>query len=158
MHHRSRPNQRSCKRRKQSRRLRPRQASRKCVEPSRCVQRNSQSRKQSRIHPRRNRMHQIVSLFVRLKELTLKSQSAMEAEIPRLNDGFLRPMARWSFGASNPVLASKIPAASTESQISEEGKHRPLKVAVISLGCAKNLVDAEIMLGSVLKCGMTVSS
>src|SRR6266851_7295559 len=63
-----------------------------------------------------------------------------------------------AFGASNPVLASKMPAASTESQISEEGKHRPLKVAVISLGCAKNLVDAEIMLGSVLKCGMTVSS
>ncbi len=63
-----------------------------------------------------------------------------------------------AFGASNPVVASKMPAASTESQISEEGKHRPLKVAVISLGCAKNLVDAEIMLGSVLKCGMTVSS
>ena len=29
---------------------------------------------------------------------------------------------------------------------------------MISLGCAKNLVDAEIMLGSVLKCGMKISS
>src|SRR5437667_5678631 len=34
----------------------------------------------------------------------------------------------------------------------------PLEVAMISLGCAKNLVDAEIMLGSVLKCGMKISS
>ena len=38
---------------------------------------------------------------------------------------------------------------------------RPLKrtkVGMISLGCAKNLVDAEIMLGSVLKRGMKVTS
>ena len=32
------------------------------------------------------------------------------------------------------------------------------KVGMISLGCAKNLVDAEIMLGSVLKRGMKVTS
>jgi len=32
------------------------------------------------------------------------------------------------------------------------------KVGMISLGCAKNLVDAEIMLGSVLKLGMKVTS
>lgn len=32
------------------------------------------------------------------------------------------------------------------------------KVGMISLGCAKNLVDAEIMLGSVLKRGMQVTS
>jgi len=32
------------------------------------------------------------------------------------------------------------------------------KVGMISLGCAKNLVDAEIMLGSVLKRGMNVTS
>src|SRR5256714_294885 len=32
------------------------------------------------------------------------------------------------------------------------------KVGMISLGCAKNLVDAEIMLGSVLKRGMEVTS
>ena len=31
---------------------------------------------------------------------------------------------------------------------------RPVKVGMISLGCAKNLVDAEIMLGSVLERGM----
>src|SRR5437868_9104313 len=34
----------------------------------------------------------------------------------------------------------------------------PAKVAMISLGCAKNLVDAEIMLGSVLECGMEITS
>jgi len=32
------------------------------------------------------------------------------------------------------------------------------KVGVISLGCAKNLVDAEIMLGSVLQHGMEITS
>src|ERR1700759_4305165 len=34
----------------------------------------------------------------------------------------------------------------------------PTKVGMISLGCAKNLVDAEIMLGSVLQKGMQVTS
>src|SRR5437667_5147438 len=33
-----------------------------------------------------------------------------------------------------------------------------IKVGMISLGCAKNLVDAEIMLGSVLERGMEVTS
>src|SRR5919201_3271761 len=32
------------------------------------------------------------------------------------------------------------------------------KVGMISLGCAKNLVDAEIMLGSVLQRGMKITS
>ena len=34
----------------------------------------------------------------------------------------------------------------------------PTKVGMISLGCAKNLVDAEIMLGSVLQRGMEITS
>src|SRR3977135_152912 len=34
----------------------------------------------------------------------------------------------------------------------------PPKVGMISLGCAKNLVDAEIMLGSVLQSGMQVTA
>ncbi len=33
---------------------------------------------------------------------------------------------------------------------------RPLRVGLISLGCAKNLVDAEIMLGSLLKDGVEI--
>jgi ribosomal protein S12 methylthiotransferase len=33
---------------------------------------------------------------------------------------------------------------------------RPLKVGLISLGCAKNLVDAEIMLGSLIKGGVEI--
>jgi ribosomal protein S12 methylthiotransferase len=35
---------------------------------------------------------------------------------------------------------------------------RRIKVGMISLGCAKNLVDAEIMLGSVLQRGMEITS
>src|SRR5213080_5318412 len=35
---------------------------------------------------------------------------------------------------------------------------RKPKVGMISLGCAKNLVDAEIMLGSVLQHGMEITS
>jgi ribosomal protein S12 methylthiotransferase len=33
-----------------------------------------------------------------------------------------------------------------------------LRVGLISLGCAKNLVDAEIMLGSLLKCGVEITN
>jgi ribosomal protein S12 methylthiotransferase len=36
--------------------------------------------------------------------------------------------------------------------------HRPLRVGLISLGCAKNLVDAEIMLGSLLKGGIEITN
>jgi ribosomal protein S12 methylthiotransferase len=36
--------------------------------------------------------------------------------------------------------------------------HRKIKVGMVSLGCAKNLVDAEIMLGSVTKHGMQVTA
>src|SRR5438874_5401319 len=37
-----------------------------------------------------------------------------------------------------------------------EIKDRPVRVGLISLGCAKNLVDAEIMLGSLLKDGVEI--
>ena len=36
--------------------------------------------------------------------------------------------------------------------------HRPVRVGLISLGCAKNLVDAEIMLGSLLKSGFEITN
>jgi ribosomal protein S12 methylthiotransferase len=35
---------------------------------------------------------------------------------------------------------------------------RPLRVGLVSLGCAKNLVDAEIMLGSLLKDGIQITN
>src|SRR2546425_12574186 len=38
----------------------------------------------------------------------------------------------------------------------QSSKERPLRVGMISLGCAKNLVDAEIMLGSLLKGGVEI--
>ena len=37
-------------------------------------------------------------------------------------------------------------------------RKEPLRVGLISLGCAKNLVDAEIMLGSLLKGGMEITN
>jgi ribosomal protein S12 methylthiotransferase len=36
--------------------------------------------------------------------------------------------------------------------------HRPLRVGLISLGCAKNLVDAELMLGALLKDGVEITN
>src|SRR5947199_8759691 len=41
-----------------------------------------------------------------------------------------------------------------------EKKHteRPVRVGLISLGCAKNLVDAEIMLGTLLKDGVEITN
>src|SRR3954451_18285345 len=41
---------------------------------------------------------------------------------------------------------------------SSESQSSPPKVGMISLGCAKNLVDAEIMLGSVRAKGMEITS
>ena len=35
---------------------------------------------------------------------------------------------------------------------------RPVRVGMISLGCAKNLVDAEIMLGALLKDGVEITN
>jgi ribosomal protein S12 methylthiotransferase len=37
-------------------------------------------------------------------------------------------------------------------------KRAPVRVGLISLGCAKNLVDAEIMLGSLLKSGLQITN
>jgi len=40
----------------------------------------------------------------------------------------------------------------------EAVRQQPLRVGVISLGCAKNLVDAEIMLGSLLQSGVEITN
>src|SRR6476620_4796967 len=40
----------------------------------------------------------------------------------------------------------------------KDPKDRPLRVGLIPLGCAKNLVDAEIMLGSLLKGGVEITN
>jgi ribosomal protein S12 methylthiotransferase len=42
--------------------------------------------------------------------------------------------------------------------MSKTTEQRPLRVGLISLGCAKNLVDAEIMLGSLLKSGVEITN
>src|SRR5215813_13945914 len=39
-----------------------------------------------------------------------------------------------------------------------ESVERPLRVGLISLGCAKNLVDAEIMLGTLLRDGVEITN
>ena len=40
----------------------------------------------------------------------------------------------------------------------EDSTERPVRVGLISLGCAKNLVDAEIMVGTLLKDGVEITS
>src|SRR5215831_5829239 len=40
----------------------------------------------------------------------------------------------------------------------EKPAERPLRVGLISLGCAKNLVDGEIMLGTLLQQGMEITN
>jgi ribosomal protein S12 methylthiotransferase len=39
-----------------------------------------------------------------------------------------------------------------------ENEKKPVRVGLISLGCAKNLVDAEIMLGSLVKSGVEITN
>src|SRR3954463_12286723 len=41
---------------------------------------------------------------------------------------------------------------------SSDTNKRPVRVGLISLGCAKNLVDAEIMLGSLIKGGVEITN
>ena len=62
---------------------------------------------------------------------------------------------------NSPPVVAAMSAASSRGQCEEEAKRLPAhgtKVGMISLGCAKNLVDAEIMLGSVLRRGMEITS
>ena len=62
---------------------------------------------------------------------------------------------------SPSVVAPEAFGASSRGQCKEEAKRLPAhgtKVGMVSLGCAKNLVDAEIMLGSVLQHGMEITS
>jgi ribosomal protein S12 methylthiotransferase len=42
--------------------------------------------------------------------------------------------------------------------MNQNRKQRPVRVGLISLGCAKNLVDAEIMLGSLMKDGVEITN
>ncbi len=42
--------------------------------------------------------------------------------------------------------------------MNQNRKQRPVRVGLISLGCAKNLVDAEIMLGSLMKEGVEITN
>ena len=49
-------------------------------------------------------------------------------------------------------------AKSSSKQQPPADAKRPLRVGLVSLGCAKNLVDAEIMLGSLLKDGIQITN
>ena len=65
--------------------------------------------------------------------------------------------------AVEPALsdAERAPLGKSHLQHKERTTRSPqerTKVGMISLGCAKNLVDAEIMLGSVLQQGMEITS
>jgi ribosomal protein S12 methylthiotransferase len=60
--------------------------------------------------------------------------------------------------ASDSSVAAAVSAAIPQpAQATRLPLQRP-KIGMISLGCAKNLVDAEIMLGSVLERGMEITS
>src|SRR5215471_19675479 len=60
----------------------------------------------------------------------------------------------------NSSVAAAVPAANRPAKHNEATilPLRRVKVGMISLGCAKNLVDAEVMLGSVLQHGMEITS
>jgi ribosomal protein S12 methylthiotransferase len=62
------------------------------------------------------------------------------------------------------MKSSVVPAAPDSNSPAKHNKQaislplKRVKVGMISLGCAKNLVDAEVMLGSVLQRGMEITS
>src|SRR5213075_1348891 len=58
-------------------------------------------------------------------------------------------------------MKSSVVAAVSAAKDRKQATRLPLqnvKIGMISLGCAKNLVDAEVMLGSVLQRGMKITS
>src|SRR5215813_7801410 len=58
-------------------------------------------------------------------------------------------------------VVADVPAANSPAEHNKQATRLPLqrvKVGMISLGCAKNLIDAEVMLGSVLERGMEITS
>jgi ribosomal protein S12 methylthiotransferase len=57
-----------------------------------------------------------------------------------------------------PAAAQTLPESNLLPSQATGVPRRLTKVGMISLGCAKNLVDAEIMLGSVQRCGMEITS
>src|SRR4029453_2889864 len=81
-------------------------------------------------------------------------QNRLERRHRFANKSSVRPaktslvVAPGSAATPQPAQATRLPAQRLQ---------RP-KVGMISLGCAKNLVDAEIMLGSVLERGMEIPS
>ena len=60
--------------------------------------------------------------------------------------------------ADNFSVAAAVSAPKPELERPTRPPLQRAKVGMISLGCAKNLVDAEIMLGSVLERGMQITS
>src|SRR6266581_160424 len=56
------------------------------------------------------------------------------------------------------AVARMIWVAYTSGLMKQNGIERSVRVGLISLGCAKNLADAEIMLGTLLKDGIEVTN
>ena len=64
-----------------------------------------------------------------------------------------------SFPAWNAACISAVSCHRYRLLVSSKDTHnKPVKVGLISLGCAKNLVDAEIMLGSLVKGGVEITN
>ncbi len=59
---------------------------------------------------------------------------------------------------SAPFIYCMFVVKSSSKEKRQADGARPLRVGLISLGCAKNLVDAEIMLGSLLKDGIEITN
>src|ERR1700730_18223270 len=55
-------------------------------------------------------------------------------------------------------VGAAVSAAKPRTERPAPPRLHPTKVGMISLGCAKNLVDAEIMLGSVLQRGLQITA
>src|ERR1051326_9389609 len=71
------------------------------------------------------------------------------------------PSSAWQRNPLWPRRALTRPQPScraSEPKVKANLKKRPVLVVLISLGCAKNLVDAEVMLGTLLKDGVEITN
>src|SRR5690348_7203058 len=86
-----------------------------------------------------------------------KEGSKLAPPRPPASPLFRPPQHLWRFQrkgvCSAPFFSPRMSNITTKS-----ARRTVPKVGMISLGCAKNLVDAEIMLGDVLAHGMTITN
>src|SRR6266704_6865958 len=78
--------------------------------------------------------------------------------LPRFHGSTIQRFNDFALAFTSPCFQCSPCVACPVSEMKSDPIENPVRVGLISLGCAKNLVDAEIMLGSLLKGGVEITN